>query len=400
MADTGKTLTMTMTDAAENFRVRMHRQWASGQRLGGTPLWLGPPGSAKTALQQSIARDVGASLGAKVLVFTVTLADIEVVDVKGMALPAKNPETNQLDRIVYTRSGILPTPEQEEDYDFIFLQVDEVPAATLDHAKVINQLLLDYRLGSVHLPPSKYFVAATGNDVSHKSGAIRLPAHTINRVELTHIEPDARPWLVWAARDDSYVHPLARAFVEMRPMLFLADNIPAEPNKSFATLRSFTLGIEALMARYSTQPYDKPMDRSDPSAITSAFDPENAPIATVLLSSYIGEGAAVEFMQFGRVREHLVPLKEILDDPEGARVPDDVGAGFAQASYLVAWTTPKNAEKLITYVLRMRRDMRMGTILAMQKKPDCRAAVVNCKAYVEFAVQNSGLVQTTIAAAR
>lgn len=387
------TLQITLTHAIHHLQQRALRQWSSGKRLGGTIMWLGAPGLGKTKVQEFTLREVAKQLGCSILVHTVTLADIEVVDVKGMALPAKNPETGSLDRIVYTRSGILPTPEQEAEFDLIFLQIDEVPASSLDHIKVLRQLILEYRLGSIFLDPAKYVVACTGNDVSHKSGAIRIPAHGVNALCMMHVEPDVKPWLEWSATDEAIVPPLARAFVEMRPTLFTENTIPSEPNHAFPTLRSFTLGMQDLLSTYSTLPYDKDPDPHAETSLNDVFVQHNAPVATTILSSYIGEGVATEFMAFGRVRELLVPLSEILADPDECRMPTDSAAAFAQASYVISWANDKNVSKLVRFVMRMRRDMRAATFFAIRRRVP---SIVTVKEFAQFARENAGLVQTTL----
>lgn len=386
------TFPVSLTQAKMHLHRRMLRQFSTGQRCGGTPFWAGPPGLGKSAVQIAVAKDVAAQLGKSVLIVPITLADIEVPDVKGMALPAKNPETGALDRIVYTQSGMMPFPEEIDEYDLVVLQLDELPAATMDHTKAVASLLLEYRIGRRYYDPGKYYVMCNGNEPKHKSGAARLAAHIINRLSVEIVEPDVVPWLEWSSDPRNGISPLARAFVDMRPAVFTEGKIPDEPNAPFATLRSLTLGVQDLAATFSTEPADRVPDVTKTSALDGAFAPDNRGVATAFLSGYIGEGAATEFMRFGEVRKYLTPLQEIIADPEEARIPEDTGAMFAMASYIISWVDKDNCEALLTYAMRMRKDMVVSTIAAMR---DRCPAIMRLKVFSAFAAENHGLLIAT-----
>ena len=93
--------------AAEHLKKRMLHQFKTGERMGGTPLWLGAPGVGKSAMIAATAASVAETLGEKVLFWTVSLADREVTDVRGAGIPIKAGD-GMLD-LVYSRSGILPS---------------------------------------------------------------------------------------------------------------------------------------------------------------------------------------------------------------------------------------------------------------------------------------------------
>lgn len=394
---------VSLDTARKHLFSRMAHQWTTHQRWGATPCWIGGPGLGKTSVMVDTARRVADHLTNRysyddefefpLLVKVVTLADREVTDIRGIAIPNKG-ASGMFDHIRYTRSGILPTEDEEARYRWIMIVLDEVPAATLDHIKTARAPVLDYVVGDTVLDPGRYFIGCTGNDPKHKSGAMRLPAHFVNAVAMLSVQPDVRPFLEWAAGDDACIPPIGRAFVESRASLFTDTTIPDAPNTPFATVRSFTLGLQDLMATYG----ETGVRASEPEAIDAAFHPENAPNATAILSSYVNDGVATEFMAFGKVRDKLTPLSEILDDPDHCRVPDDLSATFAQGSYLVSWVNRTNVSALIRFTNRLRRDLRVSVVAGMMKRDS--AAVTSCAEFAHFARANAGLLQSTLAAKR
>lgn len=404
-------LRIPLGHAVRSITTHMRTQWITGQRTGATPLLLGPPGFGKTSVLRAAAANVAAELGGSVLIHVVNLNDMEVPDVKGMGLPTDDDISGPQSVLKYTRPAFLPSPMAEAAHDYIFLLVDEIPAATLDQIKPMAQVLLEYMAGDgVRLDPAKYFIAGTGNGTDHRSGAIRLPAHIINRVRLLHCEPDVSLWLDhYAADPRNGIPPLARAFVSTKPDLFAHATVPDAANVPFCTLRSFVQGVRALMVDFAPDPSD--IDPLDPAVFDNAFSEDNAPVATALFAGDVGRGVAHEFVMYGKVRHLLTPLEEILDDPENARLPTDHSAIYAQAGYVTAWAGRRTdrsgkpesskdwfdrAEKLLQYLGRMRSDMLAP---AMQQFMDICPSITRSPHFSRLARENQGLLMATGAAA-
>ena len=272
-----------------------------------------------------------------------------------------------------------------DEYDRIVIFIDEIPAATQDHMKTIAAPLNDYVVGTETLNPEFFFLVGAGNDTTHRAGAQRLPSHVLNRCCTLFVHADHRAWMDYAF--DAGVPPLAIAFVEMKPSLLTESEIPSEPNTPWATFRSFTNMVRDLEVLY-----DGDFGRI-------AADPADA---TIVSAGYVGAGVAKEFVAFCKVATTLTPLKEILADPEGCRVPEQSGSAFAQASYLVEWTpTGKSAkdveqlEAMLVFLGRLRADMLVSTALRMMKKNN---AVTRTMAFSEIMRANKGLIGATMLA--
>lgn len=388
---------ISMGLAIRSLKTQMRAQWLTGERRGAAPLLLGAPGASKTMSIIASAREVARNLNRSVGIFVVTLIDREVPDLRGMALPVKGPD-GVYRAIHYTRSGILPAIEVEEEFDQVLLLIDEVPAATMDHIKSVAAVFLDYECGNTKLDPSKYFVCGAGNGTEHRSGAARLPAHFINRVALRHVQPDVEHVMKYFQSRESGMPPAAATFVQFRPALFQSASVPDAPNTPFLTFRSFEAGIKSMMVEYAEDPTD--VDPYNLSIFDAAFaSSETAAEATTLLSGYIGVGAAREFVQFAKVRHQLTSLRDILRDPERASLPTQPDALFAQSSYVVAWTegrTKAELSAMLTYVGRLRADLRVPTLIRMLEVTDGKLAAV--AGYGQLVAQNAGLAQATAAA--
>lgn len=341
-------------------------QWATGERFAPTPMLMGPPGVGKTASLRSQFKKIGKRLGLKVLVKTVIVSDREVTDIRGIGVPRRNAETGAFDRMDYTRSGVLAQTEELADYDKVVYIFDEVPAATLDHVKALAAVLLEYTVGETHLDPKDVYICATGNHTTHRSGALKLPAHVINRMALFHVEADVDAYLKFASSPDSGVPGIGAAFVHTRPTIFTEAEVPSAPNVPFPTFRSFTNGVRSLLTAFA--PADKELDVTDPNVIEEAMSPDNIGLATTILAASVGASTAREFLQYARVRTKLTPLEVIMNDPKKAPLPGtaDVSAMFAQSLYVASWCTDKKrAAAMLIYVGRMREDLRIPTVQRM-----------------------------------
>lgn len=369
---------------AMNFLTRKaDAQFDTGRRVGGSPLLIGKPGEGKSAGIKAAFEKLAAKRGEKILVWTVTLADREVTDVRGVGVPVKNTAEGGVD-LIYSRSGALPPRHLIDQYDRIVLFIDEVGAATQDHMKTIAAPLHDYVLGDEVLNPEFFFVVAASNGTADRAGAQRLPSHILNRCVCLFIGSDHRGWLDYAYT--AGLPAIGVAFVEMRPSLLTESEVPAEPNTPWATFRSYTNMLTELSALYEGD-------------MTKAVD--DPVVSTAVACGYVGAGVAKEFFAFVKTAGKLTPLKEIVADPEGCRVPEDSGAAFAQAAYLIEWTpTTRTAkdmetiEAMVVFLGRLRADMLVGTLIRMQRK---NPAITSTRAFGEVARENRGLVGMTLA---
>lgn len=78
-----------------------------------------------------------------------------------------------------------------------------------------------------------------------------------------------------------------------------------------------------------------------------------------LLAGTITSGTAVEFVQFTKVYNNMVSLKEILNDPANCVVPHDNSLKWATISHMMEKVTEDNFGALCTYANRFTMDFRI-----------------------------------------
>lgn len=73
---------------------------------------------------------------------------------------------------------------------------------------------------------------------------------------------------------------------------------------------------------------------------------------TALYAGTLTSGVAVDFVQFTKVFDSMISIKEILADPKDCPIPTDVATRWAVISHMMEKTTEENFEKLAEYADR------------------------------------------------
>ena len=76
-----------------------------------------------------------------------------------------------------------------------------------------------------------------------------------------------------------------------------------------------------------------------------------------LFRGTVGEAAAVEFSAFLQVWHELPHPRTVIDDPEGAVVPDNASALIALCGSLYRMADDINLGAIVTYATRLRREV-------------------------------------------
>lgn len=99
-----------------------------------------------------------------------------------------------------------------------------------------------------------------------------------------------------------------------------------------------------------------------------------------------GHSFATEFTGFLRVYKELPTIKEILNNPSGCKIPDQIEAKFAAMGMVLDAVDKNNIGKFITFLDRLGNEVTTATMkLCSMKKPDvCKTSV-----YVEWAVKHN-----------
>lgn len=243
-------------------------------------LW-GSPGVGKSFAAQAAAKASGAEF------VDVRPLTMDPVDLRGIPLIESG-------RTRWATPGFLPDPDSPSKH---FVCLEELTAAPPSMQAALYQLVWDRRLGDYVLPDGAY-VLATGNRISDRGVAHRMPTPLGRRFVHIDIRPDPDEWLDWAI-DNHLARQVIFFIAARRELIDQFDPKSEEPTGPCP--RTWHM-VSNLMRARGTMP-----DASFRS----------------LLRGTVGEGAAVEFAAFLDIEDDLPMPSTVLADPEGADTYDD-----------------------------------------------------------------------------
>jgi hypothetical protein len=216
------------------------------------------------------------------------------------------------------------------------LFLDEFNAAPKSVAAAAYKLILDRMVGQHHLHPNVVMTAA-GNLSTDR--AITNPLSTAMQSRLVHLEMEVsfEEWLYDVA-------------------------LPDHHEKTFTCPRTWEFTNRLIKGKEVT-------DHSAP-----------------LLAGTITSGVAVEFVQFTKVYNEMISLRDILAEPETCRLPSDTSLRWVTIAHMMERVDYANFEKLCIYANRFTLDFRIlfyrSTLI---RHPELRQHPAFAKAMSELA---------------
>ena len=194
-------------------------------------------------------------------------------------------------------------PSDQESSGILFF--DELNAAPPLVQASLYQLTLDRRIGEYILPAGWRIIAA-GNRAEDGAVVFRMPSALANRFVHLDFEVDFEDWSNWAIT--SSINPLIQAFLRLRRELLLDTSVM---DRGFPTPRAWEMASDALLS------FGEP-------------PPETLDV----LIGIVGEGAAMEFVKFAERSLNAERAHKILEDPENAELPKELGDLYALVSFI------------------------------------------------------------------
>ena len=263
-----------------------------------TPIIQSEPGCGKTSLLHMIREDLGEG-------YDYIYVDCPVKDMSdiGMVIPDHTSKT-----LEYYVADLFKLKSSKPKV----ILLDELMKSSKMLQIIFTRLLLERMVGDVPLPAGS-IVFGTSNNSSDGVGDSML-AHAGNRVCIVKMaKPTPNEWLAWAGENG--ISRAIRAWVSMFPKALASytdgnqvDNPyifkPSSTNLSFCSPRS--LAKADVIVRN--------MDKLGENATMCALD------------GTIGASASADMSAFLRIEKSLVPFKDILKDPTGVKVPEDIAS--------------------------------------------------------------------------
>lgn len=301
------------------------------------PLFIGPPGCAKTAMIRLGGKDIAAIHQDDCPVVELHLASMSEVDVRGFLIPNG-------DQAMFTKPLFWAMVEKHKR-GILFL--DEFVQATHEMQKTVAPLILEGTIGEFTLPPG-WVVMCAGNDIDDNAGANTLLSHVLNRVcRINVTPPEVDQWVQWALA--SNLSPEMVAFAKLRPGVVFESKIPDGADTPWCTPRSLHAASDISMAF--------------PGGVRAMVD---STMGMAMLCGSIGGGAAAELAGVVRLAINLPSFEEVVAAPDTVRVPESLSEAYAMIMLVaVRAKADTNGEAAVKYLTRFQPNLALTGLVSM-----------------------------------
>ena len=318
-------------------------------------MFWGAPGIGKSEGVQQMVDDLDG------VMVDIRLSQYDSVDLRGF--PGVEKDTDQT---VWHPPSTLPFAGNDRfpDDKLIVLFLDELNSAVPAVMAVAYQLVNEKRVGEHKLKPNVRVVAA-GNRETDRGVTNRMPLPLANR--FTHVEgvESVDAWCLWGQKTGK-VPPVGVAFMQFRkPMLMTFK--PDTTEKAFATPRTW---IKAM--KY----YESNM-------------PEHLKMAA--MAGAVGDGPSAEFWGFVDIWQKMIPISEIIKNPEKVPLPkeSDMGMRYALTINVSGHMDKKTVKPLATFLGRLEPEFQ---VLAWQMATKRDDQLDQTDEFMAFAKKHKGVM--------
>lgn len=260
--------------------------------------------------------------------------------------------------------------------------LDEFRQADEDQHKVAARLIDEGRLDKYDLADiGHYSVILTSNRAEDKSGVGKAMAFLTNRKAEVGVDYASDPHCEWMLLHG--VDPKGVAFARAFPQDVHSPTVP-DHDLPFVSPRSFVRACMFLQELGVMD--DKDIENKNKIAVEG-------------VAALIGEGAAASFMGFLRRVEDMIPIEDILKNPNGAKVPDRPDVMWAIIQMMCQFSKDHSGTRdmapLLTYMLRFPEEFQTACVRMMVKS---NRKLFLDRRYSQWVRDNRELVMNAISA--
>lgn len=299
------------------------------------PMVHGSPGIGKSDIIKSIADKHNLFL------IDTRLSQADPTDMNGFpALNAEKTRSKYLPMETFPIEGD-PLPDNYKGWLLFF---DEFNSAPHSVQAATYKIVLDRQVGNHNLHNRVYMICA-GNKESDKAIVNRLSTAMQSRLIHFELELDQPSWIVWATKKD--IDYRIRSFIGFKSHMLNNFN-PNHTDHTFACGRTWEF-VSRLIKKYPDIPDNK----------------------LPLITGTVGEGAGREFYTFSKIFPDLPKIGDIIKNPTGIPVPDEMSVKWALSGTIGNSMTTDNAEKLMQFVERLDPEFMVLTLQGLHGRlPD------------------------------
>lgn len=284
-------------------------------KAGIVPFLHSSPAQGKSSLSKQLAEQF------KLKVIDLRLTELDSTDLSG--LPYFN--NGKAEFMPFNTFPLQDTPVPK-GYEGWLIILDEFNSANQAVMAAAYKLVLDRMVGQ-HKLHDKVAMLACGNLESDNAIVNPMSTALISRFAHFNIDINVDDWLEWASK----------AGIDYRITSYI----------NFKKTNLYTFKPDA------TEPYASPRTWEMASKVIKDSDE----VSTLLVSSLIGDGVANEFVQYTKLYHKLPTLKDILDNPKGIEIPNDLATTWAVMSMVTHSMTVDNQAKLTVFLRRLSSEL-------------------------------------------
>lgn len=322
----------------------------------------GEPGIGKTSIALAIQQMTG---------YPLSLVDVPNLDLGDVAMPIIDHDAKVTRYYPNARFGI-------HNKCPIILVFDEFTKGSEPVMNMLHPALETFkpRLGDEGITDGS-IIYLTGNLDTDGVGD-SLAAHTRQRIgELIVRKPTAEEWLAWAANNGIAAVLMAWVSRYRYCLASYLDGIvnefnfnPAEPQNNVVSPRTLELASRVILQR--------------------AHFSDDALRASLI--GILGMPAATSIMSFLKFQEHLPSLKDILESPRTAIVPDQLGARAILTFNLLEYVEKDTLTNIMEYLRRMDEEWQVVFGVTLAKHNTKKQIAFKNRAFTLWAADNEDLL--------
>lgn len=307
-------------------------------KSGLVPYIKGSPGIGKSDVAQATAKEFDLKL------IDVRLSQCDPTDLNGF--PSVNAEGRSTYKPMTTwplAGDALPfkynpdgSPLMEngvhQQYKGWLIFFDELASASPAVQAASYKIILDRMVGEFNLHPEVKMCAA-GNLATDNAVVEDMSTALQSRLVHATMRVDDKEWVKWATMNG--VDPRIISYISWKPASLYSFN-PDHEGDTFACPRTWKFASDLLtVGGLDMHPQHDP-----------AF-------ARAMLTGTLSEAPAREFIAYCNYFSKLPTIDEIVANPLGVPVPEEIGVLYAMTSAIASGLTEANCDKLFQFLGRM-----------------------------------------------